>query len=92
MTETTREFGVYSRGHAASGPVAPPAPQPGYCGPGVGLDGRPQPAIPAGVCMPWEQKVKELPTLTGDVELARRVWNSVEGLGNMFIWQVLLSF
>jgi hypothetical protein len=42
--------------------------------------------------MPWEQKLKELPPLTGDAELARRVWNSVEGLGNMFIWQVLLSF
>ncbi len=92
MTETTREFGVYSRGHANSGPVAPPAPQPGYGGPGIGLEGRPQPAIQPGVCMPWEQKLKELPPLTGDAELARRVWNNVEGLGNMFIWQVLLSF
>jgi hypothetical protein len=92
MTEATREHGVYSRGHASSGPVTPPAPQGGFGGPGVGLEGRPVPAIHPGVCMPWEQKLKELPPLTGDADLARRVWDSVEGLGNMFIWQVLLSF
>jgi len=58
----------------------------------VGLEGRPAPAVPPGFCMPWEQKLKELPPLTGDADLARRIWDSIEGLGNTFIWQVLLSF
>jgi hypothetical protein len=92
MTEATREYGVYSRGHAASGPLVPPAPRPDFGGPGVGLQGRPQPAIPAGVCTPWEAVLPELPPLTGDAQLAKKIWDDVEGLGNLFIWQVLLSF
>lgn len=92
MTETTREYGVYSRGHATSGPVVPPAPGSDFGGPGIGLEGRPQPAIQPGVCTPWDVKLKELPPLTGDAELAKKIWDNIEGLGNMFIWQVLLSF
>ena len=47
---------------------------------------------PPGTCVPWEEKRKEWPTLTGDVELTRRVWEEVDALGYMYIWQVLLSF
>ena len=45
-----------------------------------------------GVCIPWEEKVKELPPITGDKELARRVWEDVDSLAYAYIWQCLLSF
>ena len=46
-----------------------------------------------GVCVPWDEKRKELPReLPGDEELARTVWESNDALGNMYIWQCLLSF
>jgi hypothetical protein len=45
-----------------------------------------------GVCIPWEQKKAELPRITGDEKLVRRVWEEVDSLGYTYIWQVLLSF
>jgi hypothetical protein len=57
-----------------------------------GLDGRPQPDIPAGICLPWTQKAQELPEITGDRELVREIWNEIEGLASTYIWQLLLAF
>jgi hypothetical protein len=91
MTETTREFGVYSQ-TPSSASVEPAAPAAGYGGQGVGLAGRPAPRIKPGVCIPWEEKAKALPPLTGDPDLVKTIWENVEGLGNTFIWQCLLSF
>jgi hypothetical protein len=51
-----------------------------------------QPMIKPGVCIPWEEKRKELPNITGDEELFKRVWEDNEALAYMYIWQVLLSF
>jgi len=45
-----------------------------------------------GVCIPWDEKVKEMPELQGDKELTRRVWEDVDALGYVYIWQCLLSF
>jgi hypothetical protein len=45
-----------------------------------------------GVAIPWEEKLKELPPIQGDAELARKVWQDVDALGYVFIWQCLLSF
>ena len=45
-----------------------------------------------GACIPWEEKVKELPPISGDQELARRVWEEVDFLGYLFIWHCLVSF
>ena len=47
---------------------------------------------PPGACIPWEEKRSEMPQITGDEQLVERVWKDVEGLGYMFIWQILLSF
>jgi hypothetical protein len=47
---------------------------------------------PPGVCIPWEEKREEMPQISGDKELVERVWKDVDGLGYMFIWQILLSF
>lgn len=47
---------------------------------------------PPGTCITWDEKRKEFPTITGDEQLVKRVWEDVDGLGYMYIWQVLLSF
>ena len=47
---------------------------------------------PPGSCVPWEEKRKEIPKITGDEELVKRVWEDIDALGYMYIWQVLLSF
>jgi hypothetical protein len=45
-----------------------------------------------GVCIPWEEKLKELPPIKGDKELVQRVWEDVDGAGYTYIWHCLLSF
>jgi hypothetical protein len=47
---------------------------------------------PPGTCLPWEEKRKEIPKIQGDEPLVKRVWEDVDGLGYMYIWQILLSF
>ena len=93
LTETTREFGGYP------GAPAPAATQPCDLPASVadraalrGLAGRPEPGVAAGVCIPWAEKSKQLPPILGDGDLARRVWEQVDMLGNDYIWQLLLSF
>ncbi len=46
----------------------------------------------AGACIPWEHYKNELPSLTGDEAIVKRVWQEVDGLGYIFIWHCLLSF
>ncbi len=90
MTEFVREYGVYSSSPSASLNDTPPgAAQPG--GPG-GMPGISEGTRRPGVCLPWEQKQKELPELSGDRELSRRVWEDVDSLAYTYIWQLLLSF
>jgi hypothetical protein len=54
----------------------------------------PQPSVqrPPGTCVPWDEKRKEFPPLSGDENLVKRTWEDVDALGYMYIWQVLLSF
>jgi hypothetical protein len=89
MTEATRDYGVYSSGHLQSAcklvaDACPPATK----APLVPAPGRKA----AGVVAPWEDKRKELPAITGDENLVRQAWEHIDGLANMYIWQVLLSF
>ena len=91
MTQATRQYGMYS-GVPSAKPVTPAAPVQPLPETGFGLRGRPQPRIKPGVCVPWEEKRRETPEILGDEELVQRVWDQIEGLGNTFIWQCLLSF
>jgi hypothetical protein len=94
LTEAGREFGAYdSPGYTvtppdqtwSAQPTAEDLRRPGLANPAPTLK-------PPGTCLPWAEKVKELPPITGDAELVRRVWEQTDALGNVFIWQCLLSF
>jgi len=45
-----------------------------------------------GVCVPWEEKVKELPKITGDAKLVQRVWEETDSLAYTYVWHCLVSF
>jgi len=95
MTETRREFGVYPAGSYNTPTATPPGDLPASGtdrGKLTGLSGRPAPEIPPGVCYPWEDKVRELPDITGSKELVRKVWEDIDAFGTVYIWQLLLSF
>jgi methoxylated aromatic compound---corrinoid protein Co-methyltransferase len=54
-----------------------------------------QPKTPAnapGVCVPWDQKKAELPEITGDEKLVKKVWEQNDSLAYTFIWQLVVSF
>jgi len=89
MTEATREYGVY---RSPSSPSAKLPPQPAT----NGTPGLPAwvtaPKIPPGVCLPFDEKLKELPPICGDAGLVRRIWDENEALAYLYIWHVLLSF
>ena len=51
-----------------------------------------QPKRDPGVCVSWEEKEKELPGVLGDEAIVKRVWEDIDALGYMYIWQCLLSF
>jgi hypothetical protein len=93
MTEATLDYGVYSRGHS-SPKMKPgaPKPLPHDARPGKFLpnppSGKPQP----GECLSWAKKRAAIPHISGDETLCRDVWRSIDALGNVFIWQCLLSF
>ena len=95
MTDTTREHGVYSAGSYKAPVSTPPCELPASVADRQklnGMKGRPQPRVRPGVCFSWEQRVKELPEITGSPELIRKIWEDIDGFGNMYIWQLLLSF
>ena len=45
-----------------------------------------------GVCIPWEEKRKELPQIQGDEQLMQKIWEDIDSLAYVYIWQCLLSF
>ncbi len=95
LTDVTHELGVYPGGTYQEPTPLPPCDRPDAAAirPGLtGLSGRPLPQLPPGICFPWEEKARELPEITGDKDLIRKVWNDIEGLANTYIWQLLLSF
>jgi len=51
-----------------------------------------------GVCMPWEEKLKEYEEsrggkeLKGDKEMVKRIHEQIDFLAYLYIWHCLLSF
>jgi uroporphyrinogen-III decarboxylase len=96
LTETTLELGGYASGTYQTPTATPPCELAGSLADRqriAGMAGRPQPRrVKPGVCFPWEDRVKELPEITGSPELIRKIWQDIDGFANMYIWQLLLSF
>jgi uroporphyrinogen-III decarboxylase len=98
MTDFVRDYGVYSTGHAARQTLLPEKdltvspPLDMNFGENYGMSEQPAEKVKAGVCIPWEEKAKELPKIVGDERLTKRIWEEIEGFGNLFVWHCLLSF
>ncbi len=94
MTEFTRDYGVYSSSPGLSEKVPVPQPSDAFCKPEHHRSRfmEANPRARSGICIPWEEKSKELPTIQGDADLMKRIWESIDGLANMYAWQCLLSF
>jgi hypothetical protein len=95
LTQTAREHGTYASGTYAPPVATPPAELASSVASRqnlTGLSNRPKPAVVPGVCFPWEQRLKDLPEITGSPELIRKIWEDIDAFGNMYIWQLLLSF
>lgn len=94
LTDFTRDYGVYSTastGNQNGNNHVIPDPDTKF-GSNYGMSTLPEPRVKPGTCIPWDQKSKELPEISGDTELVRKIWEDIDGFGNMFIWQCLLSF
>jgi len=85
MTEFTQEYGTYSQGASHAAPEVAQSVA-------TGMAGRKEPRVKPGVCIPWEEKRRELPVITGDQDLVRSVWEANDALGYLYIWHCLLSF
>ena len=94
LTDFTREYGVYSSGssQSAAGNTQITPPPDAIFGSGYGMPKYPGLKVKPGVCIPWEEKLNELPGISGNIELLQRVWEDSDAHGNTFIWQCLLSF
>ena len=95
LTETTREYGSYSAGTYKPCVATAPCELASSVSDRqkiTGMAGSTQPSVRPGVCFSWEQRVKELPEITGSPELIRKIWEDIDGFGNMYIWHLLLSF
>jgi len=45
-----------------------------------------------GVCIPWQEKRKELSKTPENEELVQRIWEGNDALGYAYIWYCLLAF
>ena len=45
-----------------------------------------------GICIPWEEKLKEIPQIQGDPEIVKQKWEDLEALAHLYIWHCLVSF
>ena len=86
LTESTRIYGKYPIGQTQEEKTATGREEKSDVKIQLKLKIRPS------VCIPWEEKRKELPQISGNEDVFRKVWEEVEALGYLFIWQVLLSF
>ena len=49
------------------------------------------PPIAPGVCIPWEERVKEYPEIMGDAKVVEKVWKEIDGLAYTYVWFCLIS-
>ena len=56
------------------------------------MSAKQRPKRKPGVCIPVEDKLKERGEISGDEQLIRKVWEDIDALGYMYVWQCLVSF
>ena len=58
------------------------------------MHGRMQQSVPVkpGVCIPWEQRVKEYPQILGDAAVVQRVWEQIDTLAYLYVWAHLIQW
>lgn len=86
MTEATRKYGVYGTSSEPPQAISPFSPTTDPMG------SLKTSAIPAGTCEPWPLFRQDLPESCGEEEIFERIWGNVDGLANLFIWHMLVSF
>ncbi|GAV25205.1 hypothetical protein ciss_11380 [Carboxydothermus islandicus] len=42
--------------------------------------------LPPGVCIPWEEKLKDLGEIKGDVNTIKNEWDKLEVFTYLYIW------
>ncbi len=42
--------------------------------------------LPPAVCVPWEQKAKEVGEIKGDAGLVAKEWDKLDMFGYLYIW------
>ncbi len=47
--------------------------------------------IKPGVCIPWEEKIKEYPTILGDPKILQKSWEEIDGLAYLYLWFVIMQ-
>jgi hypothetical protein len=52
---------------------------------------KPRKPVKPGVCIPWEQRVKEYPKITGDPKVVQKAWEEIDTLAYLYIWFCLIS-
>ena len=95
LTRTAREHGAYPAGTYQPCRVTPPSELTSSVGDRTRLPRLAQPSragVGPGRCFPWDQRLKELPEISGSPDLLKKIWEDIDAFGHMYIWQLLLSF
>jgi uroporphyrinogen-III decarboxylase len=90
MTDFVREYGIYDGPSRGGGEAREEQENRSFeeAPAGALKEMRIQP----GVCIPWAQKSKETPEMTGDEAMVRRVWEEIDSFAYTYIWHCLVSF
>ncbi len=94
LTEFTRDYGVYASGSSQSVTCYPditPSKN-AHLDKDYGIPEFTRIKPKPGTCIAWEEKSREFGQISGDKDIVQRVWEEIDALGNMFIWQCLVSF
>ena len=47
---------------------------------------------PAGTVVPWTDKCRELPEMTGDEQLVQKTWEEIDAWTVSYLWHCVVSF
>ncbi len=44
-----------------------------------------------GVCIPWEDKLKEYPKILGDPQILQKAWEEIDNLAYLYLWFCIMQ-